>query len=59
VVQAREDYLSPSNILGQLAIRYYESMHPGFIEALVRDAMKDLRIEIVQDGTSADSAATE
>ena len=49
VVQAGEDYLNPSNILGQLAIRYYESMHPGFIEALARDVMKNLRIEIVQD----------
>lgn len=42
VVQAGEDYLNPSNILGQLAIRYYESMHPGFVESLVRDALKDL-----------------
>ena len=58
-VQPEESYLNPGNILGQIAIQYYESMHPGFIEALVNEALKDIRIEIVQDGTSADSAATE
>ena len=47
--QSRESYLNPDNILGQLAIRFYESMHPGFIERLVRNTMKELRIEIVKD----------
>ena len=58
VVQAGEDYLNPSNILGQLAIRYHESMHPGFVESLVRDALKDLRIEILKDDNPVDAIST-
>ena len=58
VVQAGEDYLNPSNILGQLAIRYHESMHPGFVESLVRDALKDLRIEILKDDKPVDAIST-
>lgn len=52
VVRAEEEYLNPGNILGLLAIRFYESMHPGFVESLVREALKNLRIDIVKDDDS-------
>lgn len=51
VEQSGEDYLNPDNILGQLAIRFYESMHPGFVEQLVRNTMKELCVEIAEDDT--------
>jgi len=46
VLQSGEDYLNPQNALGHLAIHFYENLHPGFIESLIKKALEDMRIEV-------------
>jgi len=51
VVQSGEDYLNPGNVLGQLALRFYESMHPGFIESIAKKAMEEIKIVSVNSSS--------
>ena len=55
VVQSGEDYLNPGNVLGQLALHFYESMHPGFLESIAKRAMEGLKIEITQETMEEES----
>lgn len=49
VMQFGEKRLNPDNILGQLAITFFESMHPGFVESLWKKALREIEMELIQD----------
>lgn len=54
MMKSGEDRLNPNNILGQLAITFYESMHPGFVESLWKKALREIGMELTYDEGLAD-----
>ena len=54
MMKSGEDRLNPDNILGQLAITFYESMHPGFVESLWKKALREIGMDLICDEGLAD-----
>ncbi len=46
VNNSRLEYLNPNRILSKIAINFYESKHPGFIDGTLKNIVESIKINI-------------